>query len=448
MAYNTIEPESSGDMPARCEFDGVEFSRRRSKTPVRGGVSTLFGSIRLERFQYEPLTEAKDQGLGSVSPLEIQLGIVAQNATPALAERVGRLAAGHTESEVLDALQDEHDVSFSKATLRNVTQAVGEGMAQHLHDAQKDQLLRWLREASDSPGRSKPVLAVGRDGIMLPIRAEKRSETLYREGAAGTITISNRRGKRIGTVYVGWMPEELQVTISNMLTRLITDVLTEWDGPPPRLAYITDAGFHPTDYFHNVLKTMKDPRRPGRLLDWRWVVDFYHASEYVARLADVLFANNAAARIIWRRRMLHLLKHDARGVTRVMQSTAWRRCRLELNSSQAAVYDSARGYLHRHRKSMCYAECRRLRIPIGSGITEAACKTIFTQRFKESGMSWNLPKAGSVQPILMLRLTRLSGVWSETCNAWLKSRPTINIEIPIDSKPDSRRSQQNHCKTN
>ena len=28
--------------------------------------------------------------------------------------------------------------------------------------------------------------------------------------------------------------------------------------------------------------------------------------------------------------------------------------------------------------------------PIGSGVTEAACKTIFTQRFKRSGMKWKL----------------------------------------------------------
>lgn len=182
FAYNSIECESSGERPVRCEFDDVEFSRRRRKTPVRGGVSTLFGSVRLQRFQYEPLIEAKDQRLASISPLEIQLGIVARNATPALAERVGQLAAGHTESEVLDELRDEHDVTFSKATLRNVTRTIGEGIVQHLHDAQKDRLLGWLREASDSTVRSKPVLAVGRDGIMLPIRNTKLGETAYREG--------------------------------------------------------------------------------------------------------------------------------------------------------------------------------------------------------------------------------------------------------------------------
>jgi len=35
------------------------------------------------------------------------------------------------------------------------------------------QLLEWLRQADGSKGRRAIVLAVGRDGIMLPIRAEK-----------------------------------------------------------------------------------------------------------------------------------------------------------------------------------------------------------------------------------------------------------------------------------
>ena len=406
-------------MPRRADLDDVEFSRRAEKTPVRAGVATLFGTIQIERLLYEPLSEARDAGRQSIAPLEMQLGIIADNATPALAERVGRLASDHTESEVLDVLKHEHGVSWSKATLRKVTQAVGEGVAQHLHDAQRNRLLEWMQAAYDSKGRNKPVLAVGRDGIMLPIRGQKS----YREGASGTVSVYDRRGKRLGTVYTGWMPEEHQATLSEMLTRLITDVLSEWKGPLPRLAYITDAGHHPTEYFHTVLSEMHHPRRPSERLKWRWVVDFYHASEYVAKLADVLFGKDAAARWAWLRRMQHLLKHDANGVKRVLHSAAHYRRRFTLTEEVAKTYNSARGYLRRHAPAMQYAECRKLRIPIGSGVTEAACKTIFTQRFKESGMSWNLPSGEDIQPVLMLRLTALSGVWPETFTSWLRSLP-------------------------
>ena len=62
--------------------------------------------------------------------------------------------------------------------------------------------------------------------------------------------------------------------------------------------------------------------------------------------------------------------------------------------------------------------CQRL--PIGSGITEAACKTVFTQRLKRSGMSWTL--AGG-QVILDLRVIWLSGVWENVHQRYLASQP-------------------------
>ena len=39
---------------------------------------------------------------------------------------------------------------------------------------------------------------------------------------------------------------------------------------------------------------------------------------------------------------------------------------------------------------MDYATYRFMHWPIGSGITEAACKVVFTQRFKLAGMTWNV----------------------------------------------------------
>jgi hypothetical protein len=81
----------------------------------------------------------------------------------------------------------------------------------------------------------------------------------------------------LGTVYLGPMPESGQETLSDQLTRLITAVLSRWLGPRPRLAYVTDAGHHPTDYYQRVLKPMRHPCRPEGLLEWEWVLDYYHA---------------------------------------------------------------------------------------------------------------------------------------------------------------------------
>ena len=277
---NRLEPEDPEGMPKRFAQQQQEYSRKQEKSNNRGGIGTCFGTIPLRRFSCEPLQEAREDAQKSFAPLELQLGIVAGNATPALAERVAFLAVGHTQQEVLQRLAEDYGVLWSVGVLRKVTAAVSEGMAAHLHQAQKAQLLEWLRQADGSKGRRAIVLAVGRDGIMLPIRGEKT----YKEGAVATIAVYDRRGRRLGTAYLGQMPQAYQTTLSEQLTRLLTEVLGEWSGCWPRLAYVTDAGYHPTEYFENVIESMEDPRHPGRRLTWTRIVDFYHACEYLAKL--------------------------------------------------------------------------------------------------------------------------------------------------------------------
>ena len=45
-------------------------------------------------------------------------------------------------------------------------------------------------------------------------------------------------------------------------------------------------------------------------------------------------------------------------------------------------------YFRRNRHRMRYAALKEQGLPIGSGVTEAACKTLATQRMKRSGMRW------------------------------------------------------------
>jgi hypothetical protein len=63
---------------------------------------------------------------------------------------------------------------------------------------------------------------------------------------------------------------------------------------------------------------------------------------------------------------------------------------LEFTQTEHKDYHSAYNYLSSRMQLMDYAAYRRRGLAIGSGITEAACKTVFTQRFKQSGMKWSL----------------------------------------------------------
>lgn len=431
VVFNHIEPETPQEAPQHTQRDRLDYTRKNHKSRNRGGIATLFGIIDLRRCVYEPLQEARDDGQRSFAPVEVCLGVVAHNATPALAERVGQLASQHTQEQLLDILRRDYHVGWSVTVLRQVTAAVSTGIAPYLRAAQQNAVLGWLAEAYRSRGRHRVVLAVGRDGIMLPIRQAEH----YQEGAVATISVYDRRGRRLGTVYLGQMPEAHQTTLSAELTAFVKAVLLGWAGILPRLVYLTDAGYHPTTYFEEVLRPMEHPRRAGQRLEWLWIVDYYHAAGYVTRLAQVLFREETT-RHAWARRMRRLLRDTRRGVIRVLHSAAQYYGRKAWEKEEAKEYAEAYGYLLRHSKDMHYSEYKRLGLPIGSGVTEAGCKIVFTQRFKQSGMTWGV--AGG-EVILRLRLAELSGVYDEVYREYLQNQPLVSLATSpaISPHPDA-----------
>src|SRR5512142_3304928 len=143
-------------MPIPLHFAG-DWYRRRNKTPNRQ-VATLFGTITLWRFLYQPIHGV----VRSIFPLEIRLGIEARPATPALAERVADAASRCPQSAVRALLQRDHGVSWSIDTLRQVTATLSTGMAPYRHAACVVQVLTWLEQAHASKGTRKPVRAVRR----------------------------------------------------------------------------------------------------------------------------------------------------------------------------------------------------------------------------------------------------------------------------------------------
>jgi hypothetical protein len=71
---------------------------------------------------------------------------------------------------------------------------------------------------------------------------------------------------------------------------------------------------------------------------------------------------------------------------------------------------------------------------IGSGLVEAACKTLVTQRLKLSGMRWKQPGA---QTILNLRVLQLSGVWEAAYERVLNryEEPKVVGQTPSSARP-------------
>lgn len=399
--FNDLEADEDSALPARLRYAGETY-RRRERSP--NTIATLFGSISLRRYLYECL----EPGEPCLFPLEIALGLEAQLATPALAERVGRLVADHEQAQVLRLLAEENNVAWSVDSLRKCSASLHEGLASFREPAQVAKLLEALETAEKSKGSHRPTLSSGRDGVMMPMR---KSKTGFREAATATVSVLDRAGKRVTTVYLGQMPEAGQPTLTAELTSLLRAVLVAWHAAGqwlPRLSYVTDGGRHPRAYFREVLQKMANPWQPGTCLKWQWTIDFYHACQHLWDLAEALFGSGKKANR-WYRKMRHRLRHQRGGIANVLRSASQHHNRRQLGATRNRAFWKAYRYLRRHAAWMKYAQWRAAGLPIGSGVTEAACKTVFTQRLKRSGMKWT-KEGGAV--VVGLRVLVLSRIWT------------------------------------
>lgn len=409
FAYNQLEAEKPKELPSHVHHEAGQYRRLNQKTPNRE-VATLFGKITLWRHGYRYVQ--RDVAEPTIFPLEISLGLVA-GATPALASAAGKALAeaGATQETVLARLKAQHGVAWGATKLRTVAENLSSGMDRFRREHQARQVVEWLRQAHASKGKGRPKLVVGRDGITL----RTRPHSFFEVASTATMTVYDRRGKRLGTVYLAYAPELGQQTMTDELTALLLEVLRQWEGPLPRLVYLTDAGATETQYLKKVLKKLRHPRS-GQRLSWQWIVDFYHAAQRLTTMGESLFGAGRAAKD-WAARMRKLLKKP-NGPFRVLHSAAALRDRQRMSATAKKEFQTAYNYLRERTRYMHYAEFRAQGLPIGSGITEAACKTVFTQRLKLSGMRWT--NAGA-QVILNLRVILLSGVWEDVYQAFIES---------------------------
>ncbi len=411
VVYNAAAAEIDATSN-RIGHDGEDY--RRLVKPTRNQhLATLFGTITLTRHAFR--CTRRDAGEPCLIPAEMALGL-SHGTTPAFAEAATRslAEAGATQAAVLARRKDRHGVAMSAQRLRKLAAtraaAVAEGQISRL----ADRVVERLGQASARRGRHKPVLSVGRDGVTM---RDYRHRFFACAGVA-TLAVLDRRGQRLGTVDLGCVPEPNQTTLSQRWTAVIDAVLRRWEGPRPRLCYVTDAGDHETKYDRDVLRPMRHPRTQAPL-KWQRVVDFYHTMERIWKMAEVVFGADTRAGSAWAHRMGKLLKKP-NGPFRVLHAAAALRTKRKLSKTRRAEFARAYNDIRQRTKWMQYHEYARHGLPLGSGVTEAACKTLVSQRLKLSGMRWT--KAGA-QVILDLRAALLSGTWAAANRDVLATMP-------------------------
>lgn len=235
--------------------------------------------------------------------------------TPAVAEVTGRLAADMPQQAARDMSAERFGITPSVEAYRRVVADLAT-QVRSVHDEEAvEQLLQWIEEARQTEGEHDVLLQVGRDGVFVQTRP------CWEEASCGTIAVFDRDRKRVGTIYLGQMPESEQPTLTRRLSEVIQGVLRDAGSEVLKLRYVTDAGCHPQAYYRDVLCKMRHPLTNQRL-KWSWCVDFFHACEYVSQLAASLFGTATEAAQRWAKQQRHTLRHKKGGIKKVIARAA------------------------------------------------------------------------------------------------------------------------------
>jgi hypothetical protein len=135
-------------------------------------------------------------------------------------------------------------------------------------------------------------------------------------------------------------------------------------------------------------------------------LDFYHLADNVHKARRVVYGEDDEAGKTWAGEVLHTFKHDGceAGWDKLV---AWR-TRLRSKAKRRAA-DGLMGYVSERSDMIRYPMFAAKGWQIGSGPTEATCKTL-TARLKGSGMRWD---AGNAESLMALEALTQSGLWKD-----------------------------------
>jgi hypothetical protein len=135
----------------------------------------------------------------------------------------------------------------------------------------------------------------------------------------------------------------------------------------------------------------------------RYLIDFYHVTEYLAAAALKIAGPKKAA--YWlKKQKARLLMGQTRKILRTLQTHREAPGPPEM---ETPVEDACR-YIGQRLEHLHYSEARMANLPIGSGEVESAHRHVIQQRLKRAGAWW---KETNAQAMLNLRVSRANDCW-------------------------------------
>ena len=117
------------------------------------------------------------------------------------------------------------------------------------------------------------------------------------------------------------------------------------------------------------------------------LIDFWHAAQHLGAAAEHILPQDSTARSTWFKRYRRILRDDPDGAEKVIRSLRYYGT---ASGRLDAGLESELNYFRNHRNRMSYAKHQAMNIPIGSGVTESACKTLVGAKMKRSGQRWGM----------------------------------------------------------
>ena len=380
IALNQAGVAATAEALSRFDADGQPIrlgtTKLTSMGKVRKDYQTPYGVATIERHVYQ-----SSQGGKTHCPLDQDARIVV-SSTPRFAKLIAHKYAEFGAGRVLEDLSENHGRRVTKSFVRDVADVVASVALA------KEESWEYVLPAFEKP---VATIAVGLDGTCMLM-----CEDGWREAMVGTLGFYDKDGERLHTVYTAATPEYGKLTFFERFDRELDRVKAA----------------HPEAFYVGVADGAKENWLYLDTVTQKQVVDFFHAGGYIGKAAEPLFAEEGAGLRPWVDDWCHRLKHEVGAATALIADLKERGAALGGKRLPAEV-DSALTYFVNQVKGgrMEYAEMVERHIPIGSGVTEAACKVLVKQRLCGSGMRWKERGAAAVLSVRCLTYT--AGRWDQ-----------------------------------
>jgi hypothetical protein len=299
-------------------------------------------------------------------------------ATPHLASLVASTYADNNGREVQRIFAEHHQRELSLGFIQQLATDVAELALR------KEK--RWSYELK-TPVKQVGAIVLGIDGTCAPL-----CEGGWKQVMVGTITLCDKAGDKLETIYIANAPEDGKATFYERMRREIAAVKKTY--PKVKWIGLSDGARDLRPFLEEHTEVL--------------VLDFYHVSEYINKAAAAAYPNDPKKAGTWIADALHTLKHEENGAAAVIaEFENWTNVADGIKLTRAGRADVERSiaYMQANTDRMGYSEAIKQGYPIGSGITEAACKTVVKARLCGSGMRWN---EEGMQHVLCLRALRQS----------------------------------------